>query len=324
MKAIVISRPGGPEVLELREVEDPVAGEGEVLIKVVATALNRADALQREGRYAPPPGNSLYPGLECSGIIEDVGPGVSKWRAGDKVCALLGGGGYAEKVNVPAGQVLPIPKGVSLRDAAGFPEVSCTVWSTIFMMVHLKKGESVLLHGGGSGIGTFAIQIAKTKGVKVFITAGSDEKVKECIELGADGGINYKTEDFVERVKALTDGKGVDVVLDIVGGPYVNKNLEALGTDGRLFILGLQGGPKGEINLGPIIAKRLTITGAGLRVRTVENKTQIVQEVLEHVWPEIEAGKVKVVIDKVYPLGKAAEAHRALEGNHFGKILLTP
>jgi putative PIG3 family NAD(P)H quinone oxidoreductase len=205
----VISRPGRPEVLELREVEDPEAGEGEVVIKIVAAAVNGADIQQRQGKYPPPPGASLYPGLECSGVVEAVGSGVSKWKIGDEVCALLGGGGYAEKVNVPAGQLLPIPKGVSLRDAAGIPEVACTVWSTIFMTVHLTKGESLLIHGGGSGIGTFAIQIAKAKGVKVFVTAGSDEKLKECIKLGADSGINYKTEDFVERVKALTGGKGV-------------------------------------------------------------------------------------------------------------------
>ncbi|KAH8941140.1 hypothetical protein BDL97_14G022500 [Sphagnum fallax] len=319
MKAIVVSRYGEPELLEVREVEDPQAGEGEVLIKIVATALNK-----RENRTSPPPGASLYPGLECSGIIEAVGSGVSKWKVGDEVCALLGGGGHAEKVNVPAGQVFPIPKGVSLQDAAGIPEVACTVWSTIFMSVHLSKGETLLIHGGGSGIGTFAIQIAKAKDVKVFITAGNDERVKKCIELGAADGINYKTEDFVERVKALTGGKGVDVILDIVGAPYLNRNVEALAVGGQLFIIGLQEGATGDINLSPILGKHLTVAGAGLRNRTAENKAQIVQEVLEHVWPEIEAGKVKIVIDEVFPLERVAEARRALESSHFGKILLTP
>ncbi|CAM6010727.1 unnamed protein product [Sphagnum balticum] len=323
MKAVVISRPGRPEVLELREVEDPEAGEGEVVIKIVAAAVNGADTQQRQGKYPPPPGASLYPGLECSGVVEAVGSGVSKWKIGDEVCALLVGGGYAEKVNVPAGQLLPIPKGVSLQDAAGIPEVACTVWSTIFMTVHLTKGESLLIHGGGSGIGTFAIQIAKAKGVKVFVTAGSDEKVKECIKLGADSGINYKTEDFVECVKALTGGKGVDVILDVVGAPYLNRNLEALAIGGRLFIIGYQAGLEGEINLGAILSKRLAVAGAGLRSRTKENKAQIVQEVIKNVWPEIEAGKVKIVIDEVFPLGKAAEAHHAMERSHFGKILLT-
>ncbi|KAG0598625.1 hypothetical protein M758_12G089000 [Ceratodon purpureus] len=324
MKGIQIDGAGGPEVLKLHEFEDPVAGDGEVVIKVVATAVNRADTMQREGKYNPPPGASPIPGLECSGVIESVGHGVTKWKVGDEVCALLSGGGYAEKVNVPAVQVLPIPKGVSLRDAGGIPEVACTVWSTIFMTSHLTKGETLLIHGGGSGIGTFAIQIAKAKGVRVLITAGSDEKVKKCLELGADVGINYKSEDFVEKTKSATGGKGVDVILDCVGGAYLSKNVDCLAFDGRLFIIGLQGGIKGELTLNTILFKRLTVTGAGLRVRSVEKKGEIVQDVLEKVWPEIEAGNVKVMIDTVLPLAEASKAHEILESStHFGKILLT-
>lgn len=324
MRVIEITKPGGPEVLEIREVPDPKAGEGEVVIKTAATALNRADIMQRQGNYPPPPGASLYPGLEVSGTIESVGPGVSKWKVGDQVCALLGGGGYAEKVNVPEGQVFPIPKGVSLRDAAAIPEVASTVWSTVFMTVHLQPGESLLIHGGGSGIGSFAIQLAKAKGAKVFVTAGSDEKLKKCLELGADVAINYKTEDFVARVKEETGGKGVDVILDVVGAPYLNSNLEALALDGRIFIIGLQGGAKGEINLGLLMAKRATIAAAGLRSRPTKDKAAIVQEVVKNVWPEIEAGKVKVIVEDVLPLERADDAHRVLEhGTHFGKVILT-
>jgi len=323
MKGIVIDGAGGPEVLKLQDVEDPSLGEGEVIIKVAASAVNRADVMQRQGRYPVPKGASLIPGLECSGTIEAVGHGVTKWKVGDQVCALLSGGGYAEKVAVPAVQLFPIPKGVKLQDAAGIPEVACTVWSTIFMTCHLKKGETLLIQGGGSGIGTFATQIAKAKGVRVLVTAGSDEKLKKCLALGADVGINYKTEDFVERAKSETGGKGVDVILDCVGGPYLTKNVDALAIDGRLFIIGMQGGPKGELNLATVLAKRLTVAGAGLRNRSTEKKGEIVQEVFKNVWPEIEAGTVEVVTDTVYPLGQACKAHENLEAStHFGKILL--
>jgi putative PIG3 family NAD(P)H quinone oxidoreductase len=323
MKAIVIDGAGGPEVLKLKEVDDPKAGEGEVLIKIVAAALNRADLMQRQGTYPPPPGASLIPGLECSGTIESVGHGVTQWKVGDEVCALLGGGGYAEKINVPAVQVFPIPKGIKLVDAAGIPEVACTVWSTIFMTCHLSKGESLLVHGGGSGIGTMAIQLAKSKGVKVLVTAGSEEKLKKCLELGADVGINYKQEDFVERAKAETNGKGVDVVLDIMGGSYLPRNIKALAMDGRLFHIATQGGMTGELDINSVIYRRLTVTGAGLRGRTTEKKGEIVQDVIKNVWPEIEAGKVKVIVDCVIPLAEASKAHEILEAStHFGKVIL--
>ncbi|KAH9796779.1 PKS ER domain-containing protein [Citrus sinensis] len=303
MKAIVITQPGSPEVLQLQEVEDPQIKDDEVLIKVEATALNRADTLQRKGSYPPPKGASPYPGLECSGTILSVGKNVSRWKVGDQVCALLGGGGYAEKVAVPAGQVLPVPSGVSLKDAAAFPEV----------------------HGGSSGIGTFAIQMGKCQGVRVFVTAGSEEKLAVCKDLGADVCINYKTEDFVARVKEETGGKGVDVILDCMGASYFQRNLDSLNIDGRLFIIGTQGGAKTELNITSLFAKRLTVQAAGLRSRSTENKTLIVSEVEKNVWPAIAVGKVKPVIYKYLPLCEAAEAHQLMESSqHIGKIMLVP
>ncbi|KAJ4831390.1 hypothetical protein Tsubulata_020407 [Turnera subulata] len=325
MKAVVITTPGGPEVLQVQQVEDPQIKEDEVLIKVEATALNRADILQRQGRYPPPKGASEYPGLECSGTIEAVGKHVSRWKIGDQVCALIGGGGYAEKVAVPAGQVLPLPPGVSLKDAAALPEVACTVWSTIFMTSRLSSGESLLVHGGSSGIGTFAIQIAKYLGIKVFVTAGSEEKLAACKDLGADVCINYKTEDFVARVKEETGGKGVDVILDSLGASYFQRNLDSLGMDGRLFVIGLMGGAVTELNIGSLFAKRLTVQAAGLRTRTLENKAAIVSEVEKHVWPAVAAGKVKPIVYKCFPLSEVAEGHRLMESSqHIGKILLVP
>ncbi|CAL9153236.1 unnamed protein product [Musa hybrid cultivar] len=326
MRAVVITSPGGPEVLQVQEVDDPVVGDDEVLIKVEATALNRADTVQRKGLYPLPKGASPYPGLECSGTVLTVGKSVACWKVGDQVvCALLSGGGYAEKVAVPAGQVLPIPEGVSLRDAASFPEVACTVWSTIFMTSQLSPGETLLVHGGSSGIGTFAIQIAKHVGIRVFVTAGSEEKLAACKNLGADVCINYKTEDFVARVEEETGGKGVDVILDNVGGPYLQKNLDSLGMDGRLFIIGFMGGAATEVNLSCLLARRLTIQAAGLRNRSLENKAKIVAEVKKHVWSAIAAGKVKPIVYKTFPLSEAAEAHRLMEGSsHVGKILLIP
>ncbi|RLN09606.1 hypothetical protein C2845_PM11G22570 [Panicum miliaceum] len=306
MRAVVITRGGGPEVLEDQDVEDPAPlGEGEVLLQVAAAGVNRADTLQRHGRHPPPAGASPYPGLECSGTILALGPNVpSRWSVGDKVCALLNGGGYAEKVVVPAGQLLPVPE-------AGLPEVAYTVWSTI--------------HGGSSGIGTFAIQIAKHLGIKVFVTAGSEEKLAACKGLGADVCINYKTEDFVERVKQETNGKGVDVILDNIGGSYLQRNLNSLGVDGRLFIIGFQGGAVAEVNLQAVLSRRLTIQAAGLRGRSLANKAQIVSEVEKNVWPAVTAGKVKPVIYKTFPLSEAAEAHRLMEAStHVGKILLLP
>lgn len=325
MKAVVIVSPGGPEVLQWQEVDDPLVGDDDVLIKIEASALNRADTVQRKGSYPPPKGASPYPGLECSGTILSVGKNVTRWKVGDQVCALLSGGGYAEKVAVPAGQVLPIPSGVSVIDAAGFPEVACTVWSTVFMMSGLSAGETFLIHGGSSGIGTFAIQIAKHRGVRVFVTAGSEEKLAFCKNLGADVCINYKTEDFVARVKEETGGKGVDVILDNVGGPYFPRNLSSLNVDGRLFIIGFQGGPVTEANLSCMLARRLTVQAAGLRNRGPENKAIIVSEVEKNVWPAIAEGKVKPVVYKSFPMSEAAEAHRLIESSkHIGKILLIP
>ncbi|KAL5730085.1 NADPH:quinone reductase [Ranunculus cassubicifolius] len=323
MKAVVITTPGDPSVLQLQQVETPKIGDNEVLIKIVSTAVNGADTLQRQGKYPLPPGASSYPGLECSGTIEAVGKDVDRWKIGDQVCALLSGGGYAEKVAVPAGQVLPIPSGVSLKDAGSLPEVACTVWSTVFMMSKLSAGETFLVHGGSSGIGTFAIQIAKYKGAKVFVTAGSDDKLATCKDLGADVCINYKTEDFVARVTEETGGKGVDVILDSIGGPYFQKNINSLAIDGRLFLLGFLGGPVAEVNLAFILARRLTVHGAGLRTRSLEKKAEIVEEVEKNVWPAIAEGKVKPVIYKAFPLSEAAQAHQLMEtSNHIGKILL--
>ncbi|KAL7243849.1 hypothetical protein ACSBR1_016132 [Camellia fascicularis] len=325
MKAVVISSPGGPEVLQIQEVEDPEFGDDEVLIRVEATALNRADTIQRKGLYPPPKGSSSFLGLECSGTIQALGKNVTRWKIGDQVCALLSGGGYAEKVAVPAGQVLPVPAGVSLKDAASLPEVACTVWSTVFMMSRLSAGETFLIHGGSSGIGTFAIQIAKYQGVKVFVTAGSDEKLAACKDLGADVCINYKTEDFVARVKEETQGKGVDVILDSVGGPYFQRNIDSLNFDGRLFIIGFMGGSVTEVNLLGMLARRLTVQSAGLRYRSLENKAAIVSEVEKNVWPAIVAGKVKPVVYTYLPLSEAAESHRLIEtSKHIGKILLIP
>uniref|UniRef100_A0A2N9FSM9 Enoyl reductase (ER) domain-containing protein n=1 Tax=Fagus sylvatica TaxID=28930 RepID=A0A2N9FSM9_FAGSY len=325
MKAIVISSPGGPEVLQLQEVEDPELKEDEVLIKVEASALNRADTVQRRGAYPPPKGASPYLGVECSGTILAVGKTVSRWKIGDQVCALLNGGGYAEKVAVSAGQVLPVPHGVSLKDAASLPEVACTVWSTVFMTSRLSAGETFLVHGASSGIGTFAIQIAKYRGARVLVTAGSDEKLAVCKDLGADVCINYKTEDFVKRVKEETDGKGVDVILDHIGASYFRQNLESLNFDGRLFIIGAMGGAVTEVDLRALLSRRLTVQAAGLRSRSAENKAVIVSEVENIVWPAIEAGRVKPVIYKYFPLSDVAEAHRVMESSgHIGKILLFP
>ncbi|XP_044955578.1 quinone oxidoreductase PIG3 [Hordeum vulgare subsp. vulgare] len=327
MRVVAIASPGGPEALQVREVDDlPPPGEGEVLVAVAAAGVNRADTAQRQGRYPPPPGASPYPGLECSGTILALGANVPpRWAVGDQVCALLTGGGYAEKVVVPAGQLLPVPEGVSLTDAAGLPEVACTVWSTVFMTSHLSPGESFLIHGGSSGIGTFAIQIAKHLGIKVFVTAGNEEKLAACKDLGADVCINYKTEDFVARVKEETNGKGVDVILDNIGGSYLQRNLNSLAVDGRLFIIGFMGGTTTEVNLQAMLARRLTIQGAGLRNRSLANKAQIVSEVEKNVWPAFVSGKVKPVIYKTFPLSEAAESHKLMEtSSHIGKILLIP
>jgi putative PIG3 family NAD(P)H quinone oxidoreductase len=323
MYAITISEPGGPEVLVWAEVSDPVPGEGEVLVDVAASAVNRADLLQRQGYYDPPPGASPYPGLECSGRISALGPGVTGWSVGDEVCALLAGGGYAERVVVPAGQLLPVPKGVDLISAAALPEVAATVWSNVFDVAHLRSGETLLVHGGASGIGTFATQLAKAFGARVAVTAGGPEKLARCRELGADIAINYREEDFVEAVRAATDGAGADVVLDIIGAKYLERNVEVLAVNGRLVVIGLQGGAKAELNLGKLLAKRALVAATSLRGRPVEEKAAILAAVRERVWPLVEAGAVRPVVDRVLPLRDAAQAHRVVEeSGHFGKVVL--
>lgn len=324
MYAITLTEPGGPEALVWAEVPDPEVREGEVLVDIAASAVNRADLLQRQGFYDPPPGTSPYPGLECSGRIVAVGAGVSGWAVGDEVCALLVGGGYAERVAVPAGQLLPVPAGMSLVTAAGLPEVVATVWSNVFLVAHLRPGETLLVHGGGSGIGTMAIQLGKAVGARVAVTAGSAEKLERCAELGADILINYREQNFAEELKRATDGHGADVILDIIGAKYLDQNIEALATNGRLAIIGLMGGVKGELNLNALLRKRGAITATTLRARPVEEKAAIVAAVREHVWPLVESGQVKAVVDRELPMSQAAEAHRVMESSsHVGKIVLT-
>ncbi|MBF6046113.1 zinc-binding dehydrogenase [Streptomyces sp. NRRL B-1677] len=324
MYAITISEPGGPEALVWSEVPDPVPGEGEVLIDVVASAVNRADVVQRQGFYDPPPGASPYPGLECSGRIAALGPGVSGWAVGDEVCALLAGGGYAQKVCVPAGQLLPVPDGMDLVTAACLPEVTATVWSNVFMVAHLSPGETFLVHGGGSGIGTMAVQLAKAVGARVAVTAGSADKLEACRELGADILIDYREQDFVEELHKVTGGVGADVVLDIVGAKYLARNVDALAVNGRLVIIGLQGGRKAELDLGTLLTKRAAVMGTSLRGRPLAEKATIIAAVREHVWPLVAGGRVRPVVDRTMPMAEAAEAHRVMEQSaHVGKILLT-
>ncbi|MEO8888726.1 MAG: NAD(P)H-quinone oxidoreductase [Jatrophihabitantaceae bacterium] len=325
MRAVVITEPGGPEVLEVQEVPDPVAGPGEVLIDVAAAALNRADLLQRQGNYPPPPGASAYLGMECSGTIAALGEGVSGWQVGDQVCALLAGGAYAEQVAAPVGQLMSVPVGVSLIDAAALPEVTCTVWSMVFGAEsgRLQPGERILIHGGSSGIGTMAIQLAHHRGATVFVTAGTPRKADLCRELGADFAINYRDEVFEDRIRAETAGHGVDVILDNMGALYLPRNIVSLAVGGRLIVLGLQGGRKGELDLGAVLAKRATIHAAGLRGRSLRQKAAIVAETQHAVWPLIESGAVRPVVDRVLTLDDAAEAHRLVESSdHIGKVLL--
>ncbi|MFJ7900251.1 NAD(P)H-quinone oxidoreductase [Streptomyces sp. NPDC096198] len=323
MYAITIPEPGGPEALVWAEVPDPVPGEGEVLIEVVASAVNRADLLQRQGLYAPPPGSSPYPGLECSGRIAALGPGVSGWAVGDEVCALLAGGGYAEKVAVPAGQLLPVPEGVELRRAAALPEVTCTVWSNVFMVAHLRPDETLLVHGGSSGIGTMAIQLAKAVGARVAVTAGSKEKLDYCAGLGADVLINYREQDFVEEVRQATAGAGADVILDNMGAKYLDRNVQALALNGRLAIIGMQGGVQGELNISALLRKQAAITATSLRARPLGEKATIVAAVREHIWPLIASGGVRPVVDRELPMSEAGTAHQLLdESGHIGKVLL--
>jgi putative PIG3 family NAD(P)H quinone oxidoreductase len=328
MRAVVVREPGGPDVLGWEEVPDPVCGPGEVVVDVAASAVNRADLLQRQGFYPPPPGASEILGLECSGIISEVGEGVAGWSVGDEVCALLAGGGYAERVAVPAGQLLPKPAGVELVTAAALPEVTCTVWSTVFMLAGLRRGESFLVHGGSGGIGTMAIQLAARAGARVFTTAGTDAKLAFCRELGAEVLVNYREEDFAERVQAETGGRGVDVVLDNMGAKYLARNLDSLAVGGRLVIIGMQGGTKSDIDLNLLMRRRLTVHAATLRARPTSGpggKAEIVAAVRHDVWPDVERGVVRPVVDRRLPMSRAADAHRAVEvSEHIGKVLLVP
>lgn len=325
MRAISISEPGDADVLTVTEEARPSAGPGQVVIDVAAAGVNRADVMQRLGFYPPPKGASPLPGLEVSGTVAEVADGVSGIAVGDEVCALIDGGGYAEAVAVPSTQVLPVPKGVSLADAAGLPEVVCTVWSNVFMTANLQPGETLLVHGGSSGIGTMAIQLAKALGARVAVTAGSAEKLDACRALGADVAISYKDEDFVERVREETDGRGADVILDNMGAKYLGRNVDALATAGRLVVIGLMGGRKGELDLGKLLSKRGAVIATSLRARPAEEKAAIVAAVREHVWPLVEDGTVRPVIHQTYPLEGAAQAHRDMEASgHIGKLLLLP
>jgi putative PIG3 family NAD(P)H quinone oxidoreductase len=324
MRAVVISQPGGPEVLTVEEVPDPVPADGEVLIDIAAAGVNRADLMQRQGFYPPPPGAPPYPGLECSGRVVAIGPGVAGLQPGDEVCALLAGGGYAERVVVPAVQVLPVPDGLTLAAAGALPEVACTVYANVFTAARLAPGETLLVHGGASGIGTMAIQLGRAHGARVVCTAGSAGRLRRCRELGADLAIDYTSEDFAAAVREFTGGRGADVILDIMGAAYLPRNVATLAIGGRLVVIGLQGGATGELDLGLMLRNRLTLHAASLRARPVAEKAVVVAGVREHVWPLVAAGQVKPVIDTVLPLTEAAAAHRLLEdGGHVGKIMLS-
>lgn len=321
MRAVIASGTGGPEVLSVGEVPDPTPGPGEVLVAVAATAVNRADTLQRQGFYPPPPGASEVIGLECSGTISALGEGVEGWGVGDEVCALLAGGGYASYVVVPVGQLMPVPAGVSLVEAAALPEVACTVWSNVFMVAGLQPGERFLVHGGSGGIGTMAIQLASALSAKVFTTAGSAAKLAACAELGADVTINYREEDFVEVVKG--DG-GADVILDNMGAKYLGRNVDALATEGRLVIIGMQGGSKGELDINGLLRKRGAVIATSLRARPADDKAAICASVVENVWPLVADGTVRPIVHTTMPLEDVAAAHALMESSdHIGKIVLT-
>jgi putative PIG3 family NAD(P)H quinone oxidoreductase len=319
MHAITIDQPGGPEVLRWTEQPDPQPGPGEVVLDVVAAGVNRADLLQREGNYAPPPGVTEVPGLECSGRVAALGEGVQGFAVGDEVCALLAGGGYATKVVVPAGQVMRLPSTVDVTTAAALPEVAATVWSNVVMVAGLKTGETFLVHGGASGIGTHAIQVAKALGARVAVTAGSAERLGRCASLGADVLVNYREQDFVEVL-----GPTVDVVLDNMGAKYLPRNVDVLARLGRLVVIGMQGGVKGELNLAKLLARNGTVTATSLRFRPATEKAEICHELVEKLWPLVDAGTVKPIVQDVLPMERAADAHRRLEeGDVFGKLLLT-
>ena len=319
MRAVEISEPGGPEVLRLTERPVPVPGPGEVRIRVAFAGVNRPDALQRAGAYDPPPGASDLPGLEAAGHVDALGPGVTGLREGDAVCALLPGGGYAEYAVAPAAHCLPVPEGMSLDQAACLPETFFTVWTNVFQRGQLKAGETFLVHGGTSGIGTTAIQLANAFGARVFATAGTDDKVRVCKRLGAERGINYRSEDFVTVLKGAG---GADLILDMVGGEYIPRDLAALKDDGRLVFIAFLGGPEVQVNFAQIMVRRLTVTGSTLRPQSIAAKARIAEELRREVWPLIEAGRIAPVMSATFPLEDAAQAHRALEADHVGKIAL--
>lgn len=327
MRAVEITSYGAPDVLRLGERPVPVPGAGELLIRVAASGVNRPDVLQRTGNYPVPPGASDIPGLEVAGVVEGGDAAAMKqagFKVGDRVCALVAGGGYAELCVAPVAQCLPVPHGLSDEEAASLPETFFTVWSNVFDRGRLQKGETLLVQGGTSGIGVTAIQLGKAMGATVIVTAGSDEKCAACLALGADDAINYNTEDFVEAVKRITDGAGVDVILDMVAGAYVARELACLAEDGRLVIIAVQGGVKSEINAGQVLRRRLTVTGSTLRPRPVAFKAAIAQSLLQRVWPLLEKGTVKPVIHSMFPAADAAAAHTLMEaGRHVGKIVLT-
>ena len=323
MIAIEIREPGEPDVLVPVERPMPVLNDGEVLIKVAAAGVNRPDVFQRRGRYAPPPGASDIPGLEVSGVIEALGRGVHEWSVGDAVCALVTGGGYAEYCAAPASQCLPVPRGMDIVTAAGIPETFFTVWTNVFQRGRLQPRELLLVHCGSSGIGTTAIQLAKARGSRVFVTAGSAEKCTACEQLGAERAINYRDADFVAVLRELTGGRGVDVILDMVGGDYFARNIDALAVEGRLVEIATLHGVKADVNIQTIMGRRLTITGSTLRPRPVAEKAAIAAELRQHVWPLLESGTVKPIVHATFPLREAAEAHRVMESSaHIGKLLL--
>jgi putative PIG3 family NAD(P)H quinone oxidoreductase len=323
MKAVLVREPGDASVLEIAEVADPVPGEGELVIDVAAAGLNRADVSQRQGHYPPPPGSPPWPGLEVSGLVAELGPGAAGagFAVGDRVCALLGGGGYAERVAVPVGQVLPVPESVDLVEAAGLAEVVATVWSNVFLLADLRAGETLLVHGGSSGIGTMAVQLGRVFGARVAVTARSAGKLMACRELGAEILIDYTRDDFVERIKA--EAGGADVILDVVGGDYLDRNVRALNVNGRIANISSLGGNQASLNLGALMMKRGTIRSTSLRARPPAEKAEVIASVRENVWPLIENGAVRPVIGARFPLARASEAHRMMESSeHVGKILL--
>jgi len=325
MKAVVITHPGGPEVLQIEERPTPSFGPGEVLVKVAAAGINRPDVFQRKGNYPPPAGAPQdIPGLEIAGTVAEVGANVARWKVGDKICALITGGGYAEYCNVPEGQCLPIPGNLTFAEAASLPETFFTVWSNVFDRGQLQPGESLLVHGGSSGIGVAAIQMAKAVGSAVYVTAGSDEKCKFCEDLGAAKAINYNTEDFIAQIAQLTSNKGVNVILDMIGGNYTPGNIKSLGNEGRLVMINTMKGKDVQVDLSQVMRKRLIITGSMLRSREIEFKAAIAQNLEKHIWPFIAAGQIKPVVHSVFPASEATKAHELMEsGEHMGKIVLT-